>query len=137
MNVLVFRTALLIAGFVFADLCVAQILPATASDRFEQLDRNSDGAVSKDEYDSDLVFDALDADNNERVTATELQDQLGPQRDGELSAADRIRTADLNTDGELTAEELGKSVQNRFAALDANQDGSLDLGELTSGFGRP
>jgi len=137
MSVMTFRIAFSLTGLVFAGTCVAQSLPATAADRFEQLDRNGDGTVSKDEYDGDIAFNTLDQDNNDRVIAAELQNVLGPQRDGELSAADRIRTADLNNDGELTDEEFGNAVENRFVSLDKNQDGGLDLDELKSGFGRP
>lgn len=131
------RTALPLAlAWLSIGSCLAQSVPATASARFELLDRNGDGVVSKDEYDSDIAFDLLDSDNNNRISATELQNILGPQGDGEPSAADRIRTADINNDGELTDEEFRNSVDMRFQRLDGNQDGNLQLDEMKSGFGR-
>ncbi len=52
-----------------------------------------------------------------------------------LSPADRIRRIDLNTDGELTEEELTRGAQQVFEILDTSKDGTLDLGELKSGGG--
>ena len=127
---------LLVLVSVPAGVCAAQSIPATASGRFEALDRNRDGIVSKYEYDSESAFTALDSDNNNRITAEELQVIFGPQRYGELSTTDRLRAADDNNDGELTDEELRRVVEMRFQGLDYNRDGSLDLDEMQSGFGQ-
>jgi Ca2+-binding EF-hand superfamily protein len=61
---------------------------------------------------------------------------LGPQRDGEFSAAEWVRIADLNGDGELSAEEMRRSSEMRFQNLDANHDENLELSELQMGIGR-
>lgn len=114
----------------------AQDIPTTAAARFAQLDRNQDGRISLEEYGGGAFFRALDTDHNYRLSAAELQAVLGPQRDGQPSVADRIRVADLNGDGELSAEEVARSAQMRFQWLDGNHDGSLDLAELQAGFGR-
>ena len=118
-------------------LCAAQSLPKAADSRFEALDVNGDGVLSKYEYDSDAAFAAMDDDHNNRISAEELQALLGPQEDGALSAADRISVADGNSDGELTDEELRRGLQFRFNWLDKNKDGNVDLPELKSGFGVP
>ncbi len=115
----------------------AQQMATTAAERFATLDRNADGEVSKDEYDGTALFQALDADNNNRVTVEEVQAFLGPDRDGQLTAADRIRVADLNGDGELSDEEVRRVVEMRFQSLDTNHDEVLTLSELQSGFWRP
>ena len=52
-----------------------------------------------------------------------------------LSPADRIRRVDVNTDGELTEEELTRGAEQAFQLLDTSKDGTLDLGELKSGGG--
>jgi hypothetical protein len=128
---------LLVLGWVPAGICLAQGLPATASGRFEALDTNRDGFVRKGEYNTDALFAAIDSDRNSRITAAELEAILGPQGDGELSAADRIRLADRNVDGELDHEELRRSAEMRFQRLDGNRDDILDLAEFRAGFGRP
>ena len=138
MTVSAFRfTVLLLLVGTAPGICSAQGIPATASGRFDVLDRNRDGVVSKHEYSSESLFAAMDADRNNRLSATELEAALGPQSDGGLSAADRIRIADSNSDGELTDEELRRAVEMRFVKLDSNHDDNVDLAELKSGFGRP
>jgi Ca2+-binding EF-hand superfamily protein len=137
MNTPFLRTTALLALASVPSICVAQVLPATATGRFEALDTNRDGVVSKGEYDSNALFSKLDGDHNNRISADELQAILGPQADGAPSAADRIRVADDNDDGELTDEELRHAAEMRFARLDTNNDGNLDLAEMKSGFGIP
>lgn len=136
-SVLRAATLLLVLGWVPMDICAAQGLPTTASGRFEDLDANGDGFVRKDEYNTDTLFATIDSDRNSRITAAELQAILGPQGEGELSAADRIRLADRNVDGELDHEELRRSAEARFQRLDTNRDDNLDLAEFKAGFGRP
>ena len=137
MNLVTFRVSelFLVLAVACPGLCAAQGVPRTATERFEALDTNGDGALSKYEYRSDALFAALDDDHNNRISAEELQGLLGPQEDGALSAADRIAVADSNSDGELTDEELRRGLEFRFNWLDQNKDGSVDLPELKSGFG--
>jgi Ca2+-binding EF-hand superfamily protein len=131
-------SALLLAlGAVAAGTCAAQVLPPTASARFEALDTNRDGIVDKSEYESNSLFAKIDSNRNNRISAEELQSVLGPQEDGAASAADRIRVADGNDDGELTDEELRRAAEMRFTWIDRNSDGNLDLAEMKSGFGIP
>ena|SRR5687768_5270793 len=127
-------TALLLALAAVSGICSAQAL-TTASDRFEVLDRNGDGVVSKLEYNSDALFSAIDTDRNNRISAQELQAILGEQFDGMPSAQDRILYADSNSDGEIDDEELRRGIEARFRELDANKDGNVDLPELKSRFG--
>lgn len=130
-------TLLLVLASIPAGLCVAQVPPATATEHFETLDTNKDGLVGKDEYESSNLFAQLDGDRNNRITADELEAILGPQEDGMPSAADRIRVADGNDDGELSDEELRRNAEMQFTRLDRNNDGRLDLAEMKSGFGIP
>jgi Ca2+-binding EF-hand superfamily protein len=116
---------------------MAQVLPETAAAGFEALDANQDGAVSKYEYDSSDLFRAIDNNRNNRISPDELEAVLGPQQDGMPSAADRIRVADANDDGELSDEELRRAAEMRFSWLDTNSDDQLDLAEMKSGFGIP
>jgi Ca2+-binding EF-hand superfamily protein len=124
-------------GALIAMPCIAQSQYSTLTGRFDALDTNHDGVVSEDEYDSDATFDALDTDNNNSLSESEVQAVLGPQQDGMPSAADRIRNADKNGDGELSEEELRRGAETRFVWLDTNGDGNLDISEMRAGFGVP
>jgi len=128
---------LLLAALVPAATCAAQGVPATVQGRFDALDTNADGTLSMDEYDSEATFSALDTDGNNSVSAAEVEAVIGPPVPGMPSAADRIRVADKNGDGALDDEELLRGAQTRFQWLDTNQDGDLDLSEMTAGFGVP
>ena len=112
-------------------------LPQNAEQRMAAMDENGDGVLSEDEYEDAMTraFRDLDADHNNRVSADELGSASGPQQDGMLSPADRIRRVDVNTDGELTEEELTRGAEQAFQLLDTSKDGTLDLGELKSGGG--
>lgn len=132
--------ALLLALASYPDgVALAQVPTATttATEQFETLDTNKDGRVGKDEYESSGLFAQMDSNRDNRVTAEELEAMLGPQEDGMPSAADRIRGADRNDDGELSDEELRRNAEMRFVWLDRNVDGYLDLAEMKSGFGIP
>lgn len=49
-------------------------------------------------------------------------------------AADRMeRRLDINGDGKISLEEIEKQRQKEFAALDRNEDGTLDRSELRAG----
>ena len=129
--------ALLILGAAPHGTCGAQALPETAEERFNALDANRDGLISKYEYDSDTAFAVMDSNHNNRISAAEVQGILGPQEDGTLSASHRIGVADMNGDKELSDEELRRTLESRFNWLDTNRDGSVDLPEMTAGFGVP
>lgn len=138
MNLCVLRvcTLLLVGGSLAPAVCAAQGIPTTSAGRFEVLDANGDGVVGEGEYNPHALFAAIDEDRNMRITAAELEGVLGPQGDGEMSAADRIRLADRNQDGELDHEELRRSAEMRFQWLDSNHDDNVDLAEFRAGFGR-
>lgn len=122
--------ALLLAGAAFAE-----DFPSTVTGRFDALDVNRDGVLSKYEYDSEAAFAVMDGDQDNSISAAELQEILGPQQDGTPSAADRIRVADVDGDGALDDEELRRRGEMRFQWMDANKDGNVDLPELRAAFG--
>ncbi|UNK48713.1 hypothetical protein MNR01_13305 [Lysobacter sp. S4-A87] len=112
-----------------------QTLPDNAESRFQFLDANRDGVLSKYEYDSEVAFETADSDHNMLISAQELQEILGPPVQGVPTAADRLIVADLDSDGELDDGELRRALEMRFGWLDRNSDGNLDLDEMKSGFG--
>jgi len=128
--------ALLLAlGFALPAFSAEQTLPDAAEARFTFLDANSDGVLSKYEYDSDAAFETMDSDHNASLSAAELQAVLGPTQKGVPTAAARIVAADLDGNGELDDAEMRRATEMRFSWLDRNSDGNLDLGEMRSGFG--
>jgi Ca2+-binding EF-hand superfamily protein len=112
-----------------------QALPDSAEARFEFLDANRDGVLSRYEYDADVAFETADRDHNQLLSASELQDVLGPPVEGVPTVADRLIVADLDSDGELDDAELRRALDMRFGWLDRNSDGNLDMGEMKKGFG--
>ena len=121
-------------------LCL--VLPAWAQDpavtrdeRFTALDRDNSGTLMLDEYAAEgrARFDAMDVDHNFRVSAGEME-AAEPQRDGQMSAAQRIALEDEDQDGEHSADEHAAVVEAMFEQADANDDGSLEPAEFKSGY---
>jgi Ca2+-binding EF-hand superfamily protein len=116
----------------------AQLQSETRDERFAALDRDNSGALSLEEYATEARtrFDAMDVDHNFRVTAEELE-TAEPQRDGQMSAAQRIALDDDDEDGELSADEHAAVTETMFERADANDDGSLAPAEFKSGYAIP
>lgn len=120
-------------------LCL--VLPAraqqaeTRDERFTALDRDSSGTLSLEEYAAEerTRFDGMDVDHNFRITAEEME-TAEPQRDGQMSAAQRIALDDGDEDGELSADEHAAVVETMFERADANGDGNLGPDEFKSGY---
>ena len=117
-----------------AGTCGAQALPETAEERFNALDANRDGLISKYEYDSDTAFAVMDSNHNNRISAAEVQGILGPQQEG-TPPRRTDRRCRHERDKELSDEELRRTLESRFNWLDINRDGSVDLPEMKAGFG--
>lgn len=133
-NVRLFGFALAL-GSVLIGTCAAQQMPRTSEERFARLDSDRSGTVDQDEYETSVrqIFSDLDSDKNNRVSNAELTAASAPQGEGMPSPADRIRFMDMNTDGELTEEELERGADRAFQRYDTNTDEVLDLAELKSG----
>lgn len=110
-------------------------LPDHAQGRFDLLDVNRDGVLSKYEYDSDVVFETADRDRNQLLSADELQLALGPQASDAPTAPERVIAIDLDGDGQLDDAELRRALEMRFSWLDRNADGGLDFEEMKAGVG--
>lgn len=103
--------------------------------RFDVLDANRDGVLSKYEYDSDVVFESADRNGDQLLSAEELQAALGPQSADAPTAPERMIAFDLDRDGQLDDAELRRALEMRFSWLDRNADGGLDFAEMKAGFG--
>ena len=116
----------------------AQGLAETRDERFDALDRDSSGTLSLEEYavEARTRFDAMDLDHNFRVTVGEME-TAEPQRDGQMTAAQRIALDDEDGDGELSEDEHAAVIEVMFERADANDDGSLEPAEFKWGYAIP
>jgi hypothetical protein len=126
--------AILVAGTAFAASAQNVPLAHSASERFNRLDVNHDGGLSKYEMDAEVVLHALDTDGDGMISPSELAPLFGPDT-SEATALDRVRVADRTADDRLDADELDRATQKRFDWMDANKDGVLDQAELRDRFG--
>jgi Ca2+-binding EF-hand superfamily protein len=97
--------------------------------RFEKLDTNHDGRVSRDEMlgKATARFDSADANKDGTLTPEERATVL--KRKGE----EHFKKADKNADGALTADELPRHFAGMLPKLDGNKDGKLTRAELAAG----
>jgi len=123
----------------FSDQGMAQLLAngyyqpgAANAPRFAELDKNSDGKVSFEEFIASYPR-----------TMSQLFRTLPVQPDNSNNAAvteTLFKLLDLNNDGKLTQDEV-KSVEKLLASHDADEDECLSVSELvpnlTDQFGRP
>ena len=134
--VLVFGLGMFGTGWCAAlDSGTTSSAPDPAQHRFEFLDANGDGVLSKYEYDSDVVFATADRDHDQLLSAQELEAAMGPQSPDAPTAPERMIAIDLDRDGQLDDAELRRALEMRFSWLDRNADGGLDLDEMKVGIG--
>jgi Ca2+-binding EF-hand superfamily protein len=129
---------------------------ARMQQQFRQADKDGDGALSKAEAEAGMPrlakhFDAIDANNDGKITQDELsayaakrnaqwkeRAALGGHRDPQaLKArfAERFKQADADGDGALSRAEAEKSmprIVKHFDQIDANHDGKITLDEITA-----
>ena len=84
------------------------------------------------------MFTTMDTNGDGKVTAEEMTTAHGesPARSrpqGEMSAAEKIKTIDANGDGMLTAEEHAAGAKTMFERMDTDQDGFVSRAEMAAG----
>jgi len=105
-----------------------------------QADSNSDGVLTRAEFDASRTahFAQLDADNNGQVTREEMRAGRGERgerghhgRRGHRGGPDGggLRGADANNDGNITREEFLARPNAMFDRLDANRNGVIEASE--------
>jgi hypothetical protein len=84
----------------------------------------------------------MDADKYSVVTAKEMDAMHkgmhkgmheGKASSGRLSSAEKIKTIDANSDGNLSAQEHANGAKQMFSKMDADKYGWLTLAELEAG----
>lgn len=111
--------------------------------RFQEMDRNNDGVITRDEWTgSARSFDNYDWNNDGRLTGDELR--IGMQRSSNWEEADHdpnwrerslnwtesaFRNLDHNRDGRLTPNEWHYDAET-FRRVDRNRDNAVSLNEF-------
>lgn len=98
---------------------------------FEEIDADSNGGVSFDEFfavASKRIIEA-DKDGNGSITVAEVLEQMG-DRGSERRANRMISSLDINEDGAVTTDELRNRMEKRFAMMDRNDDGEIQEKEM-------
>jgi Ca2+-binding EF-hand superfamily protein len=106
----------------------------------KMMDTNGDKTVSVDEHAAGArkMFATMDANTDGKVTAQEMEASRGKvtgqkAKKSAMSAADKIKVCDTDTDGALTTDEHTGCARKMFETMDANKDGQLSRPELVSG----
>lgn len=107
--------------------------------KFSKMDTDGDGRISRTEHmaGAQRMFAEMDANRDGTVTATEMESKKemkhGEHARNEMSAGEKIREIDQNSDGQLTSVEHVNGAEKMFAKMDADNDGYLTKEEMKSG----
>ncbi len=119
-----------------AGLALAQDAPRERGAGFFQADANSDGAVTRAEFDASGAarFTRLDANSDGQLTREERRAERGERgergRHGRRGGGPHmLGAADANNDGNITREEFLARPGEMFARLDADSDGVISAAE--------
>jgi Ca2+-binding EF-hand superfamily protein len=100
----------------------------TPQQRFQMLDKNGDGKVTRDEFPGNPdVFDRIDSDKDGLLSISEVT-QAPPGAGGGMVPTllrERLRAMDTDGDGKITRGEF-QGPQAIFDRLDVNKDGVLN-----------
>ena len=116
-----------------------------ASQIIKRLDANGDHVIDRDEASKDTrgrlyeTFDSIDFNSDGVLDETELNEAFKSRRSSQrpkpIAPKTVIKQVDDNGDGTLNALEVAakdqKDLSANFSTIDTNQDGELDLEELT------
>ena len=95
--------------------------------RFDELDTNHDGFISRDEFlaGEKKRFDEFDTNNDGKIDAKEIASSP-PLMERNLRTAERmVKQWDTNGDGIVTADEYKKNAEDRFQKQDKDGTGKI------------
>ena len=97
-------------------------------DAFIQADKNGDGYITQDEFESQVKsrFRSYDRNNDGKIDADEFDVKKNPE------AAKEFRFMDRNNDGTVNAEEFYKAALQSRDQFDYNRDGKISKEEYNS-----
>jgi Ca2+-binding EF-hand superfamily protein len=133
-------SVLLLAIAASAVLAAPSAFANPHASEFASMDSNKDGVVSSSEHEvyARRMFDSIDTNHDDKVTADELnaaEGKVSRHASGptEYSAAARIRRRDVNGDGIISQGEQADGARQKFIMLDADNNGQLTPQEFASG----
>lgn len=110
----------------------------SADEKFNQMDTDGDGQISRAEHavGAQQMFARMDANHDGIVTFDEMDAKWSDKKADkhrQLSASEKISKVDQNNDGQLTSAEHASSSDLMFDKMDTNRDGYLSRAELSAG----
>jgi len=128
---------LAVAASFALNIAVAQaqpIEPKNIEMHLKEMDTDSDGSISKAEFDAahSKYFQELDTDKDNKLSMQEMK--AGHQATGKKGEGRGFDAADADSNGELTREEVKDMprLQKNFDKMDANKDGKLTRAEVNA-----
>lgn len=102
------------------------------SAKFEAMDTNGDGKVSRVEHRnaSEKMFKQIDKNRDGVVSATELRSAVDDGDSAGGSAREKFKKMDGNSDGRITEREHATAAYTMFSEADTNKDRFLSREEL-------
>ncbi len=100
--------------------------------RFAELDKDSDGKVTKAEAEAGhkAKFEQIDANKDGVVDAAEIAAHQAANKAGAGRKSPRVLRMDADGDGKVTVAEFGAGHAGWFERMDGNGDGAVTLEEM-------
>lgn len=95
--------------------------------RFDEIDTNHDGFISRDEYlaAEKKRFAEFDANHDGKIDAKEIASSPPLMERNERAAERMVKMWDANGDGVVTADEFNKNADERFTKMDREGTGKI------------
>jgi len=126
--------ALLACGF--SPPATADESPGCQRPQLKEAEGNADGGITAEKHAATAAkrFEMMDKDHNGKVTRDEIEASHGAESivwaNHPESPAEKIRELDANRDGVLTVAEYSAGSQRMFHVLDADGNGVLTPAEM-------